>query len=166
VNLTKAEAAALGRKREQPVKQPGDLLAIFVTGKLANPLNGTPWIWQKRTRYAKGWKERVAMALLERHNAEGAVMTRLEWMRPKRVTFHASVFHKFDSDGLEAACKPIRDALVECGVISGDAERDGHAFVYEQRIDRAHRGVEIHVGLMTPEQRAPLPETPQAGDRS
>jgi hypothetical protein len=41
--------------------------------------------------------------------------------------------------------KPIRDALVECGLLHSDAPDSGHIFVYHQVVDRAHRGVEIIV---------------------
>lgn len=140
-NLTPAEAKALGRRAAQPTRAPGELLAIFVSGKLANPLNGTPWVWQKRTRYARAWKDRVAMALFEYGYvpAEG----------PKRIHLAASLWNWMDCDGLQAACKPIRDALVDCRVVSGDAERDGHAWTYSQQINRARRGVEIRVSVKT-----------------
>lgn len=147
-SLTRAEVAALGRRAAQPTKAPGELLAIFVAGKLRNPLNGPQYGRQKfvQSRYRRDWKDRVAQALLE------TLFVREAWHhffggRPKRVVITAGVHQKFDSDGLQAACKPIRDALVECGVVSGDAERDGHAWEYHQRIDRTRRGVEIHVSL-------------------
>jgi hypothetical protein len=147
-SITSAEADALRRRAGAamgPVKQPGELLAIFVTGKLANPLNGTPWIWQKRSRYARSWKERVGNGLLE--SAWWLDQLYLHPETPKRVSIHASLWNWMDGDGLQAACKPIRDALVECGVVSGDAERDGHEWIYSQKIDRARRGVEIRISL-------------------
>lgn len=144
VTLTKAEAALLGRRAAKPVKAAGELLCVFVPGKLANPLNGTPWVWQKRARYARAWKERVAMAMLE----DGVGMPlHIRSSDPKRVELFASLWNVMDGDGLQAAMKPVRDALTECGVISGDADRDGHRFWYSQKIDRARRGVEIRVRL-------------------
>ena len=144
-SLTREEAKTLGRRAQQPVKAPGDLVAVWVSGKLVNPLNASAWGWQKRSRTAKAWKERTALALLESPN-HGGHMART----PKRVTFLAHVHNRFDSDGLQAALKPVRDALVECGVISGDADRDGHLFEYTQVIDRARRGVEIRISLRRP----------------
>ena len=140
--LTREEAKALGRRAQQPTRAPGELLAVWVSGKLVNPLNASAWGWQKRSRTAKAWKERVAVALMESPN-HGGHMART----PKRVLFTASTHNRMDSDGLQAALKPVRDALVECGVISGDADRDGHEFVYTQVIDRARRGVEVRVSL-------------------
>lgn len=155
MNLSKAEAATLGRRREQPVKQADELLAIWVPGKLKNPLNGPQYGKQKfvQSRYRRDWKDRVALALFEiRWRAEGKWFVPTGALDnyptgPTRVLLTASVHQKFDSDGLQAACKPIRDALVECGVVSGDAERDGHVWEYAQRIDRARRGIEIRVRL-------------------
>jgi hypothetical protein len=145
-SITKAQAAQLGRRAQQPTLEPGELLAIFVPGKLKNPLNGPQWGKQKfsQMRYRKTWKERVELTLFERaHMMEDVGFH----PGPKRVTFRAGTHNAMDTDGLQAALKPVRDALVECGVISGDAERDGNKFVYEQRIDRKRRGVEIRVAL-------------------
>ena len=144
MGLTKADVAALGRKQQRPVRAEGELLAVFVPGKVVNPLNASAWMWQKRSRLAKQWKERVALALLEDYRAlfrfgnEGS-------RRPKRVTFLARTWNTLDTDGLAASIKPLRDALIECGVIHSDAPGSGHEFVYAQTIDRARRGVEIRV---------------------
>ena len=149
MNLTKADAARLGRQRLQPVKAKDELLAIFCPGRLVNPLNASAWGWQKRSRLAKQWKERVAMALLE---AGWRVQIPSPYSRrPKHVHFHAHTWNALDDDGLSASLKPCRDALVECGVISGDAMRDGHVFTYSQEINRAQRGVVIGVSLRRPD---------------
>ena len=171
-SITRAEAAALGRRlrsrQGQPVKALGELLAIFVPGKFVNPLNANAWGWQKRSRLAKQWKLAVANALFEIAVCHvkgirlpgivpGLVDYRLAVKMPKRVTFLANTHNVMDTDGLQAALKPVRDALVECGVIHSDAPDSGHEFVYEQQIDRVHRGVTIRVALKTP---APAKETP------
>lgn len=149
MNITREEAQLLGRLAISPLPTTaGELVAVWVTGKIANPLNGPSWVWQKRARYAKAWKERVAQALFLQRDWP------LDWPRqaappaaPKHVRFVASTWNRMDSDGLQAALKPVRDALVECGVLSGDADKDGHTFAYFQNIDRARRGVEIRVWL-------------------
>ena len=144
--LTREEAATLGRRAQQPTRAPGELLAVWVSGKLVNPLNASAWGWQKRSRTAKAWKERTALAVYE--SKDWILKEWLEWLtKPKVVHFHASVFNRFDDDGLAAAIKPIRDALIECSIIAGDAVIDGNVFVYSQVIDRARRGVEIRVSL-------------------
>ena len=153
MNVSRAEYAALQRKRGQPVKAEGELLAVWVPGKLVNTKNAR-WYWRRETEYKQQWKERVALALLE-----------CGWMRGilpvaapsslKHVSFLAHTRNAMDTDGLEVALAPVRDALAECGVITGkreragrgDAPRDGHEFTYTQRIDRTHRGVEIRVSL-------------------
>lgn len=139
MRVTAAEVAGLKRRHEQPVKAEGELLAIFVAGRLLNAMNDSGWIWQKRVKYVKGWKERVALAVLE------SGYRPFTDFRRKRVSFLANTHNAMDGDGLQAALKPVRDALMVAGVISGDADRDGHEFVYAQRIDRTRRGVEIRV---------------------
>jgi hypothetical protein len=151
MRLTKAEAAALGRRQEQPRRGPGELLAIWCAGKLKNPLNGPQWGKQGlvKARYRLAWQERIALALLE----HGGIRS-IDPRQPKHVIFVASVFHRFDTDGLQAALKPIRDALVRCSVLSGDAERDGHTFQYAQVVDRKRLGIEIRVSLRASERSA------------
>lgn len=151
MNITRTEAARLGRRAEQPVKAAGELLAVFVRGHLVNPLNATAWGWRKRSQLAKSWKQRVAQALLESSWAQ-TTTARVAARTHKVVTFHAHTHNTMDGDGLQAALKPVRDALIECGVISGDADQDGHRFVYEQEIHRARRGVIIRVALRPTEQ--------------
>ena len=155
-SFTRAEVegakARKGRRDLQPVKAEGELLAVFVSGKLVNPLNASAWGWQKRSRLARTWKDRVAHALFEFTRGWGGIFTSEPRMwihphEPKTVAFLAHTGGRMDGDGLQASLKPVRDALVDCGVISGDADRDGHEFSYSQRIDRANRGVEIRVRL-------------------
>ena len=152
MTVTREDYAALlarkNRERDRLVKGPGELLAVFVAGKLVNPLNASAWGWQKRSRLAKTWKERTAVALFEAGETircdvcgYGSVRS----LTPKRVHFLALTWNTMDSDGLQASLKPVRDSLVQCGVIHSDAPDSGHEFVYEQRIDRARRGVEIRV---------------------
>lgn len=167
MRITAAEAAGLDRKREQPTREPGDLIAIFVPGKLLNPLNQSAWIWQKRKRYASGWKDRVATAIfVDQYKGQGIVGVNMGWilfaleMRehgPKRISFLASTHNAMDSDGLQAALKPIRDSLIACGVITGDADKDGNVFEYRQKIDRKRRGVEIRVQRLTTRGRGDIP---------
>ena len=146
MRITRFDVAALGRQREQPKREEGEILAIFVAGRLMNPLNGTPWVWQKRMRYARAWKERVAWAILVSYfPGDAPDVAEVEMPRPKRVSFLASTHNRMDSDGLQASLKPIRDALIECRVITGDADKDGNIFEYAQKIDRKRRGVEIRV---------------------
>jgi hypothetical protein len=142
MRVTRQELASLRRRREQPTRAEGELLAIFVSGRLLSALNAPAWIWQKRQRYAKQWRARVAEVLLE-------VGARVP-PGPKHVTFLAATHNRMDSDNLAAALKPIRDALVECRVLSGDAEQDGNTFDYQQKIDRTRRGVEVRVRPRSP----------------
>ena len=141
--LTREEAKALGRRAQQPTLGPGELLAVWVPGKLRNMTNRRVH-WRTDADYRKRWKERTALSIWEAIHGTGTVRVPRQ---PQRVAFMAGVHQAFDSDGLQDALKPVRDALVECGVISGDADRDGHEFVYSQVIDRARRGVEVRVSL-------------------
>jgi hypothetical protein len=149
MNISKEQAAALGRKRLQPTKEPGDLLCVSVEGKLVNPLNGSQWgkTAYARIRYRQGWHDRIATALLEvgwRRHGSRHVQAHI----PKAITITAMTHNRMDRDGLYAAMKPCVDALVICGVIDTDAETEsGHVIVIEQKIDRQRRGVEIRVRL-------------------
>ena len=76
----------------------------------------------------------------------------VESRTPKRVHFHAHTWNVMDEpDGLSASIKPIRDALVECGVIHSDAPNSGHEFVYSQEVKRDQRGVVIRVSPRRPD---------------
>lgn len=164
MNLTRADVARLGRKTVQPVRAPGELLAIFVGGKLVNTKNARLH-WRAESTYKREWRERVAQGLLEAHwgalrgtfalspeNKATCPSDCAPWSHvpvvPKVVTFAARTHHRMDSDGLQVALAPVRDALIDCGVIHGDADKHGHEFVYVPSvIDRARRGVEIRVSL-------------------
>jgi len=146
VRITTAELAALTRTRHDPRADhlepgPGELLAVFVPGTLLVPANASAWIWQKRKRYADGWRERTAAALWR----DGRLRVAPLPAGPKHVAFLALTHNTLDDDNVAGALKYVRDALVQCGVLTGDAPKDGNVFVYAQRIDRARRGVEIRV---------------------
>ncbi len=156
MRLTAEQAAALGRRQQQPTRQPGELLAIFVPGKLTNPLNGSQGGWQKHARWAQQWRERTWLVIFEAL----ATMRDVEAFRrarqtgasePKRIAFHALVPSRFDDDNLRACLKPCRDALKDAGVVDDDRDRAGHAFVYTQEARRRAGtvyGVEIRVAVM------------------
>ena len=149
--LTREEAKALGRRAQQPTRAPGELLAVWVSGKLVNPLNAAQW-WVNKVhpRYKREWHERVALALLEGGWSTRPGETRLWPHRAterKRVSLLASVAKKFDDEGLRAALKAVMDELVKCQVIHDDGPDSGHQLVYTQVIDRARRGVEVRVSL-------------------
>ena len=149
-SLTPAEAKMLGRRAQQPVKAPGELLAIFVAGKLVNTKNARLH-YMAESRYKRGWRERVALALFE-HLGQHEY-TRHKWYdatTPKRIAFLASTAKAMDDDGLAVSIAPVRDALIQCGVIHSDAPDSGHEFTYAQQIDRAHRGVTIRVSPREP----------------
>jgi hypothetical protein len=142
MRISREEAAALGRRAAQPVKAPGEFIAVFVSGKLTNPLNGSQWGKSAftRMRYRQLWHDRVATALF----ASG---WRCDHPAPirKDVAIMAATHNRMDQDGLFAACKPIVDSLIRCSVIHSDDPNSGHVIRIEQRIDRKRRGVEIHV---------------------
>jgi len=145
VRITAAELATLSRP-SVPQLEPaaGECLAVFVPGKLVNALNAPAWMWQKRKRYADLWHDRVGAALWLR----GGLRYHALPAGPKRVSFLALTHNTMDDDGLSAALKVVRDGLVICGVITGDAPKDGNVFTYAQRIERHRRGVEIRVALL------------------
>ncbi len=118
-------------------------MIVFVPGHLRNPLNGSWGGWQKHARLAKDWRERTAQWIFFATD-KGACAPAT---RPKMVTFTAHVGAGWDDDNLPAAIKPIRDALVDSGIVHSDAPDSGHHFTYRQIVDRKHRGVEISVEM-------------------
>jgi len=147
VNISAADAKRLGQRRAQPTKAPGELLAVWVRGKLTNGKNQSQ-AWQLKAwgRYKRDWREQVLYALLLVDWRRGTVAAEV----PKRIVFRAWCFNKLDSDGLALALAPVRDALMQAGVIHEDADRAGHEFVYQPcEIAKAstHQGVEIRVSL-------------------
>ena len=117
----------------------GTLVAFFIPGNLDNPLNGTHGHWSTPARRRKAWRENTKAAYLASPRMATAPWT------PKRVTLVANVWNRMDSDGLQAACKSVRDGLVDCGLIDDDGPDSGHVFLYEQRVARAQRGVTVSV---------------------
>lgn len=122
-------------------------MTLFVPGRLRNPLNGSWGFWHKHARLAKDWRTRTAQAVL----VEGILRNRgiiqpFHPTAPKLVTFTAHTWNHWDDDeGINAACKPIRDGLVDARLLHSDAADSGHVFVYKQVMDRARRGVEITI---------------------
>jgi hypothetical protein len=113
-----------------------------------NPLNGSWGSWQKHARTAKAWRERTAQHVLA-FVVGPPRMRRLRLIparTPKTVTFTVHTWNRWDQEeGIPAACKPLRDGLVDAGVLHSDAHDCGHTFRYAQVMDRARRGVEITV---------------------
>jgi hypothetical protein len=132
----------------------GEILAVWVDGKLTNPLNGQYVHWTKHRRWAKTWRERAGEALAFAMENEflrfrGSAARTIAAV-PKAITFRAHVAREWDDDGLRAGLKPIRDALKDLHVIDDDRPSAGHVFTYTQIINAkrdARRGVEIRVTL-------------------
>jgi len=127
-----------------------DSVSFFVPGKLESVTNGrlSRAHWTTKSQWANGWKARTVLALrcFWRDEFPPASV-------PKRVTFAAYVGAPWDDDNLPAAIKPVRDQLVHSGLLSGDAPRDGHTFVYRQTVCRglgAKRGVEVSIAPASP----------------
>jgi hypothetical protein len=121
-------------------------LCFFIPGKLRNPLNGSWGGWHKHARLARDWRERTTGAVLVAYGYQrGARPVDPTGENPKRVIFIAHVGRLWDTDNLPAAIKPVRDGLVDARLIHSDAPGSGHEFVYQQVVDRAHRGVAVTV---------------------
>jgi hypothetical protein len=119
------------------------LLEVFIPGNLRNPLNGSWGGWPKHAKLAKQWRERTATRFLVQWIVAGRP-PRTPTI-PKVITFTAHVGRHWDDDNLPAAIKPIRDGLVDAGVIHSDAPDSGHTFTYAQCVDRNDRGVKITI---------------------
>ena len=121
-------------------------VTLWIPAHLVNSLNAREH-WQVTAERARRQREAVCAALLERlgHRYQLRVGPAL----PKRVTFHAYVARLFDSDGLQAAMKSLRDGLQDARLIDDDRPEAGHVFHYEQTVtpQKADRGVRITVGI-------------------
>ena len=123
-------------------------LELFVPTRLVNPTNAREQ-WQARHRRTSAQREAVAMAVWA---ALRDPRRRITWhitaapSRRKHVTLTGHVARRFDSDGLQAAMKSIRDGLQDCGLIHSDAFNSGHVFEYAQQPGKPF-GVTIKVEL-------------------
>ena len=127
-----------------------DTLTVFIATRLVNPTNARPAHWSQRSSPAKRQREAVATTVWAelRDPRRGVYWHITATARsPKAITLTAYVARKFDDDGLQAACKSIRDGLQDCGLIQSDGPDSGHVFEYHQVIDRTRRGVAITVRL-------------------
>jgi hypothetical protein len=145
VNVTAKDLKTMKRARPAPRRERDVQAAIWVAGKLVNPLNarqGWKAVWQRSKR-----ARATTRTLATTHD----MLTNPMWgttaygRLPKRVTFVAHVGGKWDDDNLPAAIKAYRDGLVDARVIHADDPDSGHVFVYRQVIDRNNLGVEIIV---------------------
>ena len=123
----------------------GEVIALWLPGKIEHRQDRTSWHWLKHARYVRGIHERVAQHVLVA--VPGRV---LPWPaeKPKIITFTAHVGRPFDDDNLPPVFKHHRDGLRKCGLIHDDRWTSGHTFRYEQVVSRgedARRGVEIRI---------------------
>ena len=121
------------------------MLAIFVAGKLINTMNATGWHWQKRRRWAAGWRERTSAALLESRSVKSGLVDTIAPARAKHVHFELHVARLWDDDMLGPGVKPVRDALAPW-IIHDDGPTSGHRFTYSQVKD-GRRGVTVRVRM-------------------
>lgn len=158
VRFTRAEIADLQRRGAAP-QQPrmiGGGVVFCAPGRLSNPLNRLKGAhWTAETGYRSLWHEKVAAALVEAGYRRGNLNPRL----PKLIIMRAHVLRLFDSktEGLQAALKPIPDALQQYGVIDSDADASPHEFYPEQVVDPTWLGVEVTVRPL-PDANAPTPK--------
>lgn len=151
----------MGRTRRDTTLT-ADTLTVFVPVRLVNPLN-TREHWAKRWDRSSRQREAVAMAvwsalrdprnsMIVEQVTPNTMGTRLHWRitakptTPKRITLVGHVARKFDTDGLQAAMKSVRDGLQDCGLIHTDGPDSGHTFTYDQVVKKP-LGVTITVAM-------------------
>lgn len=148
MSISSADYRLLQRRTAAPQMSrllPGGVI-FFAPGRLSNPLNRRKGAhWAEESGYRAEWHEKVAAALVEAgyHRVRGSINPRA----PKIVKIRAHVTKLFDSltEGLQAACKPIPDALKGFGIIHADDDGCGHTFDYSQVVDQGWLGVEVEV---------------------
>ena len=128
-------------------------MTVFISGALLNPLNQRGWAWYKQRAWAKTWRRKTRLLLGDAVNrlraSERAAL--LNGDQRKRLEFHARVWSLFDQDNLVAALKPVLDGVVDAGLLASDdvIALPAAAVTYEQEVDRAHRGVEVVVEVLS-----------------
>ena len=143
MRITSADLVALRAKRAAPAVSSwrDGVLTLVVPGVLKNPLNQR-WYHYTRLRWTRTWHEKTSGAILEADSRQGwRIVSALQCC----VHFHAYVQRLFDSDGLQAALKPCRDALVVYRVLADDSVASGNLFDYEQVKSAGWRGVVVTV---------------------
>jgi len=119
-------------------------VTFWVECKLVNQKNQRAARWQiQHGRTARLRKAAEQAAGLARIGTGG--QWRQDPASPKRVTFTAYVWNRFDDDSLPVTMAPIRDALMTARFIHSDAPTTRHVFSYAQILSRERRGVEITV---------------------
>lgn len=120
-------------------------LTVWLPATLVNTLNARHH-WVVAWHRARAQRDAMAAAVL---SALGRRRFAVSPSRPKHVRFDAYVGRAFDSDGLQAALKHVRDGLQDCGVIDTDSEASGHVFVYRQTpgTPPRDRGVRVTITL-------------------
>lgn len=131
--------------------RPPPSLTLFVPGKLENPTNAR-WHWAGRHRWARQWKDKTAV-IVHIADAKSDLFRRLRTAvaggAGLTVTFEGHVGRRFDDDGFQAACKPVRDAIAEL-LGTHDGPGSDHAWAYFPQVvqrDRMRQGVTITVRL-------------------
>jgi hypothetical protein len=126
-------------------------LTVFVPTRLVNPTNAREH-WSARSKRAKAQRDAVALAVWS------ALRDPVRWKRtvvwritalpttPKRISLVGHVARRFDTDGLQAAMKSVRDGLQDCGLIHDDGPDSGHTFTYSQRVAKP-LGVSITISM-------------------
>jgi hypothetical protein len=119
-------------------------LSIWIPARIVNGLNAREH-WTVTAQRARIQREAVCAAVLEALGR--AYRLRVGPAVPKRVEFQAAVARPLDADGLQAACKHVRDGLIDAGILDDDGPHSGHVFEYEQTVATrtAARGVRITI---------------------
>lgn len=90
------------------------MISFELTG-LPPMANGNKGGWQKKHRIAKAWKTRLGYMLMGK-------TPKVPWLHI-RVVFTRFSSVEPDDDGLAHGFKPIRDALVEYGLVADDSRK-------------------------------------------
>ncbi len=157
MNVSRADIAMLQARREAagPVTEraPGELMAVWIAGKLDSRVNGPQGVTLKgrlwRAKKIKALRAGACELIFDARVGVGVNLDAAleEPATPKSVHFIAYVGNRWGGDNLQAAIKPIRDALEDMRVVDSD-ENPAHEWIYDQVVDRTRagrRGVEIRV---------------------
>lgn len=132
-------------------------MTLFVPGRIVNPTNARWSKFGQRVTWARTWRDATDNALLHWWATHPEAQREVRgWVFGGAIAVQctARVARKFDTDGLQAAIKPVRDQIAKAFGVS-DGPDGGCRWSYGQVVDPdpARRGVVVQISRVASERR-------------